>query len=431
VSLEAATRSTAELAEALLGKEPGPERTGLMTEYANAVAREADAVVEPPPHDDEDAPPGTTGAKAILPLPPYRDRKAAAETKLPWLSPTDLAATSGPLAWLILGWILPQAVLLLSAKPKVGKTTLLMHLVGALCRGTSFLGAPPCTPTKVLYLSEERRPSLRQQIERAGLMDVENLHLLAWNTVASIPWPDLVTKLIAHAKEIGAQVLIVDTFHQFSGLTEDKENSAGYTLEALRPLQLAAAAGLAVIVVTHDRKSGGGTGDSTRGSNALPGAVDIIANMTLGDGESERVRVLSTLSRFDETPSKSVIELTETGGYILKGNVSEARIAATEAVLAILPSSEPLAISLKELEERTDLRRTMLQEVVDFLSKSRRDFAFKGTGKKGDPKRFWIVPPSVKQAQQQTLEVAGRNAAARTNLLGTAESGRNENGGIS
>jgi hypothetical protein len=83
----------------------------------------------------------------------------------------------------------------------------------------------------------------------------------------------------------------------------------------MAPLQEAAAGdGLAVVVLRHDRKSGGDVGDSGRGSSAFSGAVDVVLQLSRPEGQSRPgVRALKSLSRFDETPETLVIELTEAG----------------------------------------------------------------------------------------------------------------------
>src|SRR6185436_12737761 len=93
----------------------------------------------------------------------------------------------------------------------------------------------------------------------------------------------------------------VDTVSQFAGLRGDAENNSGDALAAIEPLQEAAAQGLAVIAVRHERKGGGEVGESGRGSSAFSGAVDIVVAIRRGEGQTKpTVRVLHTLSRFTE-----------------------------------------------------------------------------------------------------------------------------------
>ena len=55
-------------------------------------------------------------------------------------------------------------------------------------------------------------------------------------------------------------VLIVDTLDRCTGLRGDAENAAGAVNEAMEPLQVAAAAGLAVPALSHQRESSGESG---------------------------------------------------------------------------------------------------------------------------------------------------------------------------
>ena len=74
---------------------------------------------------------------------------------------------------------------------------------------------------------------------------------------------------------------------QFAGLKGDGENSATAVLVAMQPLQEAAARyNLAVVMVRHERKSGGEVGDAGRGSTAFAGAADIVVSIRRAEGNS-------------------------------------------------------------------------------------------------------------------------------------------------
>jgi hypothetical protein len=138
---------------------------------------------------------------------------------------------------------------------------------------------------------------------------------------------------------------VVDTLSQFAGLTGDKENNAGDALEAIQPLQEAAAEGIGVVLTRHERKSGGDVGDSGRGSSAFAGAVDIVLSLRKPEGNSKKtLRVLHALSRFSETPAELLIELRE-NTYVALGEPHEAALReAKDSIIAIAPKSEPEAV---------------------------------------------------------------------------------------
>ena len=133
-----------------------------------------------------------------------------------------------------------------------------------------------------------------------------------------------------------AGLLVVDTLSTWARLGGDDENSSGKAAEAMAPLQLAAATGIAVLVLRHDRKSGGDVGDSARGSSAFGGAVDIILALRRGEGNSRpTIRALHGLSRFDETPATLMIELTDSG-YVALGS---------QTAVAVLSGARPKTLS--------------------------------------------------------------------------------------
>ena len=116
----------------------------------------------------------------------------------------------------------------------------------------------------------------------------------------------------------------------------------------------AAAIGLAVLTLHHERKSGGEVGGSGRGSSAFAGAVDIVLSLRRGEGATRpTIRHLHGLSRFDATPPRLVVELTA-AGYVAHGTEpAVARVEAQDAILAALPDDEAAALSVRELRRAT------------------------------------------------------------------------------
>jgi hypothetical protein len=234
----------------------------------------------------------------------------------------ELFATVPEQAVWILAGLVPDGALteLDGAAKRAGKTWLLAHLVRAVLDGTPFLGRTT-RRGPVVYLSEQPPTSLRQAFAAAGLVEREDVLVLPWSSARGHRWHDVATAAAAACVEVGAVLLVVDTLPQWAGLRGDAENDAGAALEAIAPLQAAAAEGLAVIVVRHDRRAGGDVGDSARGSTAFGGAVDVILQLRRG-GPDERdgIRHLAALSRFPETPAELVIEYSPDAGYAVLGD---------------------------------------------------------------------------------------------------------------
>jgi hypothetical protein len=275
------------------------------------------------------------------------------------------AATDEPIEWIAEGYVAKGAITEIGAKVKAGKTTLIAELVRAAADGALFLGRPTLkTPT--VYLTEQPAVSFRQTMKRAGLLGRDDLHILFRSKVPRISWPEIVAATVAECKRVGAVLLVVDTLPQFAGLSGDAENNSGDALAVMQPLQNAAAEGIAVILVRHQRKAGGEVGDCGRGSSAFAGAVDVVVSLRRPDGSAKHtVRVLHALSRFSETPAELRIELTS-DGYISLGEPGETCLETAKAsILAILPTSEGEAWDMKELTNRVPVTRATAQRAID------------------------------------------------------------------
>jgi hypothetical protein len=137
----------------------------------------------------------------------------------------------------------------------------------------------------------------------------------------SKPWQEVAAAAVAECRRRGARLLVVDTIAPFAGLAGATENDAGHVLAALKHLQAATSAGIAVLIVQHQRKSGGELVDAGRGSSAFAGAVDILLSLSRRQGRGRRTRrEIHAVSRFDETPTSLLIELTD-AGYASHGEV--------------------------------------------------------------------------------------------------------------
>jgi AAA domain len=109
----------------------------------------------------------------------------------------------------------------------------------------------------VLLLTEERRDTLAEKARILGLIDAYvPVYVLTRHVAGVEPWPEIVKQAITFCREHDLDVLIVDTLDRWTGLRGDAENAAGAVNETMERLQFAAAAGLAVLAISHQRKSG-------------------------------------------------------------------------------------------------------------------------------------------------------------------------------
>ena len=301
--------------------------------------------------------------------------------------------------YVIDGLVPAEALLLVSGIAKGGgKTTWATHGVKGFLAGTSFLGRD-ASQTPVVYLTEQPVANFYNGYLRPlGIHASDDLHILHGYLVAGVAWPDLVAAAVEKCLATGARVLIIDTFLYFAGLVGDQENSSGAVQEALRPLQNAVAEyGLTIILIHHDRKSGGDVYSAGRGSSALQAAVDLIINLALPAGNHrETIREMRTAGRYSEVPDKLLIELVE-GKYVALGSESDvAAQVARRLALDVAPTDEGAALTMKELveaarEHDSHVKKTTFEnEVKKHVSSGK--LLVIGAGKKGDPYKYYHPP---------------------------------------
>jgi RecA-family ATPase len=221
------------------------------------------------------------------------------------------AAPDASIDWLVKPWIARGSITELTGRPKeAGKTTLLLNgFVQSIVTGKKFL-REPVKKGRVVYLTEEMGPTFKRALTRANLAFRSDLHVLSQPKTFGSDWSDIVSAAMAKCKKVGARLLIVDTLAPFANLFADQENTSSGALEILGPLRKAAASGLAVLIVRHERKRGGGVAVAGRGSSAFAGACDILLSLKRPRHKQRpEMRILQARSRFEETPEHTVIIL--------------------------------------------------------------------------------------------------------------------------
>jgi hypothetical protein len=298
--------------------------------------------------------------------------------------------------WIARPWLAKGAITEVDGKIKAaGKTTFVSHKVACIVDGRPFMGEPT-TKTKVVWLTEQSPATFRKVLERANLTDRDDVVVLHFHDAMGMEWGDVARMATDKALEIGGNLLVVDTLGQFAGIKGDGENNAGAAQEAMRPLQEAAAKGLAVEFTRHERKGGGEVGESGRGSSAFGGAVDVIMTLRRGEGNTRpSVRIVEALSRFDETPDKVVVDLTENGYRNLGDASAFAEKEARDAIVEILPAMPEHAMATADVLDRLGkqgIKRTVATEALATLAGAG-TIERLGKGQKGSPYRYYNPTP--------------------------------------
>jgi hypothetical protein len=322
-----------------------------------------------------------------------RDRVSAESGRVsafPFRTARDLAVNApSDVVWIAKPWLAQGAITEVTGKVKsAGKTTWATHMAAAIVTGRPFMGEPT-RKGPVVYLTEQPDSSFHPALRRASLLDREDFVVLSWKDVRSLSWTAVVDAVIEKSVEVSAVAMFVDTLTQFAGIPGDGENNAGEALAAMEPLQRAAAKGIGVVSIRHDRKAGGEVGDSGRGSSAFAGVADIVLSIRRPEGNQKpTIRVIHSLGRFDETPERWAIELTARGYVSLGEGNAFAVASAKQSIVRVAPREEENAKELGVLCEEAGVRRTTAQDVVKELLAAG-ELRSVGRGKKGDPHKYW------------------------------------------
>jgi predicted ATP-dependent serine protease len=295
--------------------------------------------------------------------------------------------------YLVENLIPKDSMILLTAQPKVGKTTYVLCLVKSLIEGTDFLGSE-VEQTDVLYLTQQPLPSFKSEyVFEHGLENSEGLHYASESATFDFDLKELMKRVAVAANETGAGFLVIDTFTSFTGLEADEENSSGEVKAALQTIrQCCSAVGLTVIVVHHNRKGGGSITESSRGSNVFSAEPDVLFGLRKDSGQNNARKLLST-GRFSEIPEYQRIALQEEG-YKTLGSSSGGRDEVTKVISDMLPAAKAQAVKKKEMldileQEGWDVAKSTVGRKLDHLVDSEDSVRqFEGGGR-GNPHLYY------------------------------------------
>lgn len=264
---------------------------------------------------------------------------------------------------------------LMSGQAKVGKSTLMRHLV------RDWLD----TGMKVLWYTEDPQSAWRTLLRRDG-GDWSGLTLV----YAGIPEPEA----RAMAASCEEQVVIVDTVRAF--IPCEDENNASQRAASVRPWvnEVAHAAGKTLILSVHARKSGGQHGEGIAGSHELLAAADTAIEVNWpGADPLDKKRKLTTLGRVFE-PVSMIYESTDDGLRDVGDSGSIERHDLEQAILQLLkPGRWDTTTAIGDtLEIETSGRKQLIRTLTRLATfdRIRRD------------------PPINETAERRTVKWTGR-----------------------
>lgn len=287
-----------------------------------------------------------------------------------------------PIPWCWEGLLMREAVNLLIAAPKVGKTSLLIAAIAAWNKGKTFLGKQffgECPPVLIVG-SDQPQSDWGRMLQKEGLVSEERrilapiVGLFHSGTPLSLD-PEGIEKIAAYAKEHHGLLVVIDSYSRCVsslGLSERDAEIAG----PLADLQEAIACYGATIVVIHHANKGGHESASmaSRGSSALPALASQLIHLTrLEQGQEGSMggkRMLTTEGR-GGAPEKMLLELSEEGQWLFRGD-GDALLQEQERQKTVGSLNDRQASALEHVEEtweesegRIGLSATVLASLME------------------------------------------------------------------
>ena len=267
---------------------------------------------------------------------------------------------------------------LVSAAPKVGKSTLMRVLSVAVARGEPWLGRHTVQGPVLYWCLEDKRAEVRRHYVAMGACASDPIHLVFGRVAQREP----MALLSRWVRTVRARLVVVDPLFRLLQV-HDVSDYAQVTRGFDPLIALARDSGAAVALTHHQRKSGGADGTEMLGSQAIFGSVDN-AMFMYRRGETRTIR---TQVRIGEDMPPAVIAMTRSGGLRLGGarRARQAESIDAAIVRCVADSPEPMTIA----EVRSAVARRA-RDVHEALARLSADGVVErtGRGRRGDPHRF-------------------------------------------
>ena len=172
---------------------------------------------------------------------------------------------------------------LIAAAPKAGKSTLISFVAACVSTGVAFMEEPVDVGSVLLISPEEYIGDVARRLERFGA-EASRVHVVDQLPTDPRERPSAIE---AHIEAVKPDLVVIDTLLAYGrGIIED-ENNAVQTQAVTQGLtDLAHRLEVALVIVHHATKATG----KFRGSSAIAGSVDAVAEISIPDEDKDPTR---------------------------------------------------------------------------------------------------------------------------------------------
>jgi hypothetical protein len=205
-----------------------------------------------------------------------------------------------PMDWIWKPYLPAGALALLSAFPKVGKSTLAYSLAVAVAQGRPFLGTPTQQGPVLILAVEEHPREARWRLVKFGLRRGDPIYV----HVGTVNAADGLREVAEWVQSRGVRLVILDTLTSY--WTIDDENNNAQVRRVVKPLaDQAHGSRAAWLCIHHETKRGGRGGRGIRGGGGLLGLADqalVLGKHPPKAHRPENERVLEAVGRYPDSP---------------------------------------------------------------------------------------------------------------------------------
>jgi hypothetical protein len=293
------------------------------------------------------------------------------------LSASELLAREMPnIPYVLFGYIAKGILALLVAYMKTGKSTLVYRLIVCIAQGLDFLDRKTERGAVLILACEEHPRDIERRLRRFGMTPNDPIFIHIGPVQDQVETLKLVQDFIIEKQII---LLVIDSLARFWAV-QDENNNMEVIREVSPLLDLARETNTAVLLIHHERKSGGEDGRNIRGGSALFGLVDQAIFLERRQGEVSNKRVLKTLGRYEESPPELIIELVGDDYNVLGTPEEFSETQAFEKIKATL-TVDPMDV--KTIAKEADVSEKLTRRILEQL-KEKGQAERSGAGKRGD-----------------------------------------------